>query len=95
MLKLLKEKAYPELELGSFTHIANSYHVYERHFELIQGMLSGYFEPKSFEAIDTNFIKADGKPTAEFEKLTEAVEYNSKYETDDKLFNWIYEKTTT
>ena len=61
---------------------------------MIQDMLSGYFEPMSFEEIDTNFIGANGKPTAEFEKLTEDVEYNSKYETEDKLFNWIYEKTT-
>jgi hypothetical protein len=55
-------------------------------------MLSGYFEPFSFEPIDENFIKYDGKPTAEFEKLTEAVEYGTPYSTDDKLFNWIYEK---
>jgi thymidylate synthase len=37
MLKLLKMDKYPELELGSFTHIANSYHVYERHFKFIDG----------------------------------------------------------
>jgi thymidylate synthase len=92
MLKLLKEKAYPELELGTFTHIANSYHVYERHFGLIQDMLSGYFEPSSFEPINENFINYEGKPTAEFEKLTHAVEYGTSYETEDKLFNWIYEK---
>lgn len=92
MLKLLKEKAYPELELGTFTHIANSYHVYERHFGLIQDMLAGYFEPASFEPIDENFINYEGKPTVEFEKLIQTVEYGTSYETEDKLFNWIYEK---
>lgn len=31
----LKELCYPELELGAYTHIANSFHCYERDFEKI------------------------------------------------------------
>lgn len=94
MLKLLKETAYPELELGTFTHVANSYHVYERHFEMIKDMISSDFKPFKFEPIELNFVSTNGKPTKQLEDLTAAVEYGSKnYLTDDKLFKWIYEKT--
>lgn len=94
MLKLLQESAYPELELGTFTHVANSYHVYERHFDMIEDMVSSEFKPKQFEQIGLNFISASGKPTKQLEDLTAAVEYNIiNYLTDDKLFKWIYEKT--
>jgi len=95
MLKLLKMDKYPELELGSFTHIANSYHVYERHFELIEEMISSDFKPTGFPEIVNNFIKPDGKPTAELDKLIEAVDIkNINYETTDRLYNWIFTKTT-
>jgi thymidylate synthase len=94
MLKLLQETAYPELELGTFTHIANSYHVYERHFDLIKDMITSDFKPTKFEPIDLNFISTAGKPTKQLEDLTAAVEHGDKnYLTEDKLFKWIYEKT--
>jgi len=94
MHKLLKETAYPELELGTFTHMANSYHVYERHFSMIADMMTNYFKPVEFEQIGINFIDVNGKPTPEFTKLLEAVEQGVDYKTEDKLFNWIYEKAT-
>jgi thymidylate synthase len=95
MLKLLKMDKYPELELGSFTHIANSYHVYERHFELIEEMISSDFKPTGFPEIVYDFIRPDGKPTQELDKLIEAVEIkNINYETTDSLYNWIFTKTT-
>ena len=95
MLKLLKMDKYPELELGSFTHIANSYHVYERHFELIEEMISSDFKPTGFPEIVHDFIKPDGKPTEELDKLIEAVDIkNINYETTDRLYNWIFTKTT-
>lgn len=34
---------YPELELGYYTHISNSYHVYEKHFDLLQSSLKSEF----------------------------------------------------
>jgi thymidylate synthase len=96
MLKLLKETKYPELELGSFTHIANSYHIYERHFDMIKDMISGDFTPVSLQPIGLNFINTDGKPTAELEELIDTVEYKLlNYGTEDELFKWIYEKTNT
>ncbi len=38
--------AYPNLQYGNYFHIADSFHVYERHFELLQKILDGdKFEP--------------------------------------------------
>lgn len=95
MCKLLKEQAYPELELGSFTHIANSYHIYERHFALAEEMVAGRFTPVAMLEIGENFIDALGKPTQAFLDLVDATEHAKlNYSAEDKLFNWIYEKTT-
>lgn len=44
MLSHLK-KYYPGLELGTYTHIVHSLHVYERHFELVGDMLKNEFLP--------------------------------------------------
>jgi len=32
---------YPELELGNYHHVADSFHVYERHFEVLEAIASG------------------------------------------------------
>jgi thymidylate synthase len=93
MLKLLKSDKYPELELGTFTHITNSYHIYERHFGLVKEMIESPFKPFSFPEIEQDFIISTGYPTSELENLTEAIEFNNIfYETKDNLFNWIIRK---
>lgn len=94
MLKLLKEDCYSDLELGTYTHIIHSLHVYERHFQLVEEMLKvPIFEAVSFPEIDNNFIKLDGSMTPEFEMIHDAVSDNEFIETNDEMFNWIVEKT--
>ena len=44
MWNLLRE-LYPELEIGTYTHIVNSMHLYERNHELVKEMLEHEFEP--------------------------------------------------
>ena len=44
----LKEQAYPELELGTYTHISNSLHVYETDFELTKGRIEKGLLPNAF-----------------------------------------------
>lgn len=39
MLKLLQEK-YTDLELGTYTHISNSLHVYSRHYGLVEEIIN-------------------------------------------------------
>jgi thymidylate synthase len=87
---ILLKKTYPDLELGSYTHIANSYHIYDRHFKLVEDMLKDNFEPESFAPIGTNFINIDGQRTMELDNLMDAVEENLPYTTSDSLFKWIF-----
>lgn len=37
---------YKDLEVGNITHIANSFHVYERHFEMLEEIVEGYRKQK-------------------------------------------------
>ena len=40
-------KFYPELKMGTYTHIANSLHIYERDFQTVEKMLESEFIPGS------------------------------------------------
>ena len=44
----LKE-VYPDLKLGSYTHIASSFHLYEKDFELAKSRLQAELKPNKFE----------------------------------------------
>lgn len=41
MILNMLEWDYPELTLGNYTHFADSFHVYERHFEMLEKIVSG------------------------------------------------------
>lgn len=87
--QILKEY-YPELEIGSYTHIADSYHIYERHFDLVGNMLANSFLPESFADFKQSFVDKDGIPTDALKQLMDAVENDKMYITNDDLFKWIY-----
>ena len=38
---VLRDKKYPELKLGEYHHIADSFHVYERHFRAMEAIAGG------------------------------------------------------
>lgn len=61
MLEHLR-KYYPELELGTYTHIAHSLHLYERHFDLVSEMLMKPFNPQSYPEMREFLIDPNGKP---------------------------------
>jgi len=43
---VLRDTTYPELQLGAYHHICDSFHVYERHFEMLEQIISGdKFQP--------------------------------------------------
>jgi len=75
------KKTYPELEMGKYTHIVDSYHIYERHFDLVKEMLEKDFEAESIGTLTTSLIKKDAKPSDALEEL-----YN-KYNNEDKQSN--------
>ena len=82
---------YPDLEMGTYTHIAHSLHIYERHFDLIDEMLMHPFEPMSFPEmreffIDPKGIALDGIKEIEEEIMSDTETIRSK---DDPLHRWI------
>jgi thymidylate synthase len=76
---------YQELELGTYTHIANSFHIYERHFELADKMITRKFEPIEIPKVDQSLIVKTGETSASFAALFD----NPNILTNDPLFAWI------
>jgi thymidylate synthase len=52
LLKNLQEQKYPELEMGELIYIANSWHLYERHFDMLDTICEGTFFYILFYSID-------------------------------------------
>jgi thymidylate synthase len=62
----LVKEYYPELEMGDYTHTADSFHVYARHYEMLEKMATAKYEP-GFEPVicprmknasEVNFLRA-------------------------------------
>tara|TARA_R110000803_G_scaffold78949_1_gene144293 strand:+ start:1018 stop:1926 length:909 start_codon:yes stop_codon:yes gene_type:complete len=81
MLEHLK-KYYPELQLGTYTHIAHSLHLYERHFNLAKEMLEKSFNPASYPNMREFLIDPNGKPLEGLKQLEEEV-----LQMNDLIFN--------
>ncbi len=89
MLKHLRQHGnYSDLSMGTYTHIANSFHVYERHFDLVNRMIQHKFKPVDIPAVDCNLINSEGAPTGAFSYLFD-VQDKVAAETGDALFDWI------
>ena len=79
---------YPNLMLGTYTHIANSFHIYEHHFLAVERMLEKEFVPQTIPGLVENFITQDGTPSRHFKTL-----FNNRHESyesvNDSLSRWI------
>jgi thymidylate synthase len=78
---------HPGLKLGSYTHIVDSYHVYERNFNLVSEMLENEFKPVKIPTLSKNLISHDGSPSTDLKILSDHME--SGFSTEDKLMSWI------
>jgi len=81
---------YPDLRLGTYTHIANSFHIYEHHFDLINRMLDVSFEGDSIPGVNELLVDSCGDPTKAMRDLF----YNfssSDFTSTDPLISWILE----
>lgn len=85
------KKYYPDLELGTYTHIAHSLHVYERHFGLIKEMLNYSFNPMSFPNMREFLIDPNGNALNGIKEIETEIESNNKTirTKDDPLHRWI------
>jgi len=53
---------YPKLKIGTYTHISNSMHLYEKHFALTDQMLSSEFNVDCLPVLDCDLIEENGVP---------------------------------
>lgn len=79
---------YPDLELGTYTHIANSYHIYEHHFEAVNKMLEFDFLPESIPAVKQDLISQIAETSSNFKVLSENFT-NGPDSFKDPLYQWI------
>jgi thymidylate synthase len=91
MLKLIKVK-YPEVELGAYTHIANSLHLYDRNFEIVKNMLAEKFESVEIPSIEQNLVNEFGKTTSDFNFAYNVIDNNYVIEENSiiGLLGWIF-----
>jgi len=86
---------YPDLELGSYTHVANSYHVYDRHYDLATRMCDADFVPVQLPEIEVDLIDIDGSPSEDFRSVFNGATQETSdvllFQNND-LLKWIFEK---
>jgi thymidylate synthase len=82
----LKE-TYPNLELGTYSHHIDSYHIYERHFDLVNDMLEHYFLPVSIPTLNSDLISKSGQPSIALIELNRNLNYNQTHSND--VLDWI------
>jgi thymidylate synthase len=80
---------YPDLTLGSYTHTVDSYHIYERHFDLVKDMISKDWKPVEFPKLNKNLINQNGKPTTNLELLEAHFKTRNAPIIIDEVYNWI------
>jgi hypothetical protein len=103
MLSHLRVK-YPDLQLGTYTHSADSYHIYDRHYDIVKKMLTNPFVPIKLAPIKSDLIDFTGSPTAELLELLASIEQRLANESTDNflifqdgndIYKWIHENILT
>jgi len=87
MLKHLQLK-YPNLTLGSYTHNVDSYHIYERHFDLVRDMISQEWHDVVFPTLTENLISTSGSPMVKLKQL-EKYHKDDTMVSNDPVYSWI------
>lgn len=90
-------KKYPDLRLGMYTHVVNSIHIYDRHFDLVKEMLNSQFVEMKFPPLRSDLVEVNGYATKKMKQLKLDVllgenDYSERF--DDSLYDWISDWST-
>jgi len=92
----LLKPIYPGLQLGSYIHEVDSLHIYERHFGLVEEMLSQDFTPAGMPAIGENLIDTSGLSHPGVNRLISGIENETELQPEsDELLEWIRAQINT
>lgn len=85
---------YPELELGTYTHVANSYHIYDKHYELTEKMLATEFKSEKLLPVIGDLIDIYGVPSKNLMTLIQSLASTEEtfliFQDGEDLIKWIY-----
>ena len=79
---------YPELQLGTYTHIANSFHIYEHHYSIVEKMLDSEFVAESIPSVNADLVNYSGESTRDLSDVFHTYRENTEI-NEDELLNWI------
>ena len=87
---------YPELKMGSYTHISHSMHLYAKHYDLVEKMLTTDFFPESLPLLNETILEENGSIKSKYNEVFDPIlKYSEidKYKiTDNSLLNYCYDK---
>lgn len=90
---------YPNLELGTYTHVADSYHIYDRHYDLVNRMLDNEFVPVQLPTVVNDLVTVKGEPTEDLLTLFSHIENNDPeyiiFQDQNDIYEWIYKNIIT
>lgn len=93
---------YPELEMGSYTHISHSMHLYERHYDLVKKMISEPYSDRSpfisgsLPLLSEPIVHENGCLTNKYQNVLESIQWGEnpdyKQRMNNPLIDWCFEK---
>lgn len=97
------KKYYSELQMGTYTHISHSMHLYERHYELVEKMVGPVYSdrepfiPEELPLLSEPVVDETGRPYDKYPFLGmimrgEKPDFNAVYYTNNPLIDWCIEK---
>lgn len=64
---------YPELKIGTYTHNIDSYHIYDRHFELVGDMLKADFISVNAPVLNTDILHSNGSSSSMISEIYDQI----------------------
>lgn len=89
------KKYYKKLEMGTYTHISHSMHLYAKHYELVEKMLKHEFTYDAIPSLNTNIIEEEGIFKTKYFKVFHPVIKNKEIKidkTDNDVINFCLQK---
>lgn len=99
---LILKNWYPTLEMGSYTHISHSMHLYERHYDMVKNMVGPglnereEFVPESLPLLSEPVLDRTGYIMEKYESILKPIIKGEKPDysqrTGNPLIDWCLEK---
>lgn len=86
---------YPELQMGTYTHISHSMHIYQKHYELAENMLTNEFVATELPLMNTSIINEDGSWMSRYDELFKTLLTENKVKdevTNNNLLDYCIKK---